>query len=284
MNESVTKYWDIIVKPKTNFFNTNLLEVLKYKDLIFLFVKRDFTSVYRQTILGPLWYIIQPIVTTITFSIIFGSIAKIPTEGLPAPLFYVCGLTIWNFFSACITKSSSIFVANASVFGKVYFPRLTVPISNTISNFISFGIQLLILMSFWIYYKKDSNYDIQYLHLLFLPVLLFFIAVLGTSFGILISAVTTKYRDFSFLLGFAIQLFMYMSPIIYSMGFVTGKMTYVMLFNPVSDFIEYFRYIFTGVGTVNYDMMMYKIIFVIFIFILSTMIFNKTEKSFMDTV
>jgi lipopolysaccharide transport system permease protein len=276
--------WDIIVKPKSRFFQTNLSEVIRYRDLVGLFVKRDFVSVYRQTILGPLWYLIQPLLTTVTFSIIFGNIANIPTAGLPAPLFYISGLTIWNFFSACIVKSSTIFVSNAGVFGKVYFPRLTVPIANTISNFISFGIQLLIMMLLWLYYQRSGNYSLQATHLLVLPLLLMMTALMGASFGILVSALTTKYRDFSFLLSFAVQLLMYLSPVIYSKDFVTGKFKVLMTINPVSDYIEYFRFMFTGSGTVNYSMLAIKSAFAILLCFFSIVIFNRTERSFMDTV
>lgn len=279
-----TNKWDLEISPDQSNLRLNIKEVWSYRDLILLFVKRDFVSIYKQTILGPLWYIIQPIVTTITFTVIFGSIANIPTAGLPAPLFYISGLTIWNFFAACINKSSSVFISNAGVFGKVYFPRLTVPIANTISNFISFGIQALIMMFCWFFYKSSGTYSIQYLHLLVLPVLVLFTAILGTSIGVLVSAITTKYRDFSFLLGFAIQLFMYLSPIIYSIGYVTGKMKYIMLFNPVSDFIEYFRFIFTGVGEVNFVLMFYKCLFITALFFSSVLVFNRTEKTFIDTV
>lgn len=277
--------WDIVVKPKASFFRLNLKEVWAYRDLIILFVKRDIVSLYQQTVLGPFWYVFQPIVSTITFTFIFGGIANISTDGLPAPLFYLTGLTLWNFFTACLNKNTSIFLSNASIFGKVYFPRLTVPISNVFSSFVTLGIQFIVLIILLIYYKITAGLpDIQYWYLILLVPLLILLAVLGLSIGLILSSLTTKYRDISFLIGFGVQLLMYCSTVIFPLSFVSPKLKIFILLNPVTSFIEVFRYIITGHGQIIPSGIIYSIVVTVILFFTGIMLFNKVERTFMDTV
>jgi lipopolysaccharide transport system permease protein len=249
-----------------------------------LFVRRDFVSVYKQTILGPLWYIIQPILTAITYSIIFGKIANIPTGELPKLVFYLSGVTIWNYFAECLNKTSNTFISNASVFGKVYFPRLTVPISIILSNLITFLIQLLlfiIILCFY-YFKTNSIHPNVYVFLL--PFLLIIMAGIGLGLGIIISSITTKYRDLRFLVSFGIQLLMFVTPIIYPLSLLTGRKKIIVLLNPLSSVIETFRYAFTGSGELHWYFLLYSFVFMLVVLAIGVIMFNKVEKSFMDTV
>ena len=276
--------WTLIIKPKTNWFNFNLKELWHYKDLIMLFVKRDFISVYKQTILGPLWYIIQPILTAITYSIMFGKIANISTGGVPRLVFYLAGITIWNYFSDCLNKTSNTFISNANVFGKVYFPRLTVPISIVISNMITFLIQLLLFLTFIFYYSfKGSQIHISN-YILILPVLVIIMAGIGLGLGIIISSLTTKYRDLRFLITFSVQLLMFATPVIYPLSITSAKLKFYLLLNPLSSVVETFRYIFTGVGEYHWHYLFYSFMFMLVVLTIGIMMFNKVEKSFMDTV
>lgn len=277
--------WDLVIKPKTSFFRLNFSEVWSYRDLIVLFVKRDIVSLYNQTILGPFWFLFQTIASTGTFTFIFREIAHIPTDGLPAPLFYLSGLTIWNFFTACLNKNSNIFVSNASIFGKVYFPRLTVPIANIISSIFTFSIQLLLLIICIIFYKfAGVSFDIHFELLLLLPFLLILVSLLGLSIGLVFSSLTTKYRDMSFVLGFGIQLLMYCSPIIFPLDYFSPKIKTIILLNPISSYVELFKYIWIGHGQLIPWAILYSILFTIVLFIVGTMLFNRIERSFMDTV
>jgi lipopolysaccharide transport system permease protein len=283
-NISEKSEWSIVIKPKAKFFDINLKEIFHYWDLITLFVKRDFVAYYQQTLIGPLWYIIQPLVSTIVFSVIFGTIAKIPTDGIPGPLFYLAGITIWNYFSTCLTSTSDVFGSNAGIFGKVYFPRLCVPISTIISNFIKFIIQFLLFFGFLIYFilmKSNINPNI---FLLMVPLLLIQVAFLGFGFGILISSLTTKYRDLKFVVSFGIQLWMYATPIVYPISQVPKKWLWVIILNPMSYIVELFKYAFIGVGTLHWDYYFVSIAFTILILFLGLLIFNKVEKTFMDRV
>ncbi len=279
-----TEEWTLVVKPDVSLLDIRLRELWRYRDLIVLFVRRDFVSVYKQTILGPLWFLIQPVLTTITFTIIFGSIAKISTDGVPPMLFYLSGLVGWNYFADCLNKTSNTFIGNAQLFGKVYFPRLAVPISIVISSLVTYLIQFLLFLAFYFYYNLDgANLHINNAILL-LPVLVFFMACLGLGSGIIISSMTTKYRDLRFLVAFGVQLLMYATPVIYPMSILSPKKQFVLALNPMSSIIETFRYAFMGTGSLNYTHLLYSGVVSIVILIVGIIYFNKVEKSFMDNV
>lgn len=278
-------YWTEIISPKRGWLDINLREIWRYRDLIFLFVRRDFVSIYKQTILGPLWLIIQPLFTTLIFYFVFNRIAKISTDGIDPILFYLSGITMWNYFSDCFVKTSNTFTANASIFGKVYFPRMTTPISIVISNLIKFFIQLLLFGLITIYQTNVNGIDIQpNYYLIFLPYYIFLMAIMGLGFGIFFSALTTKYRDLSFLLAFGIQLLMYATPIIYPMSYTQGKLNTILSYNPISPIIENFRYSFFGVGNFDTSGLIYSSIFSFTALIFGTILFNRVENKFMDTV
>ena len=277
--------WDLIIKPKNKWYQIDIGTIWRYRDLLMLLVRRDFVSVYKQTILGPLWFFIQPVITSLTFTFIFSGIAKISTDGNPAILFYMAGITLWTYFSDCLTKTSNTFIANAGVFGKVYFPRLIVPLSVLASNLIKFGIQFLIFCFVWIYYLANSNtLQVQWQLLWLIPVLIFIMAGLGLGFGILISSLTTKYRDLTFLVGFGVQLLMYASSVVLPVSTMSAKIKFLMLLNPLTSIIEAFKYVFLGSGFFDYIWLTYSFCFMLILIIISVLVFNKVEKSFMDTV
>lgn len=279
------EHWDLIIKPKNKWYELDLAAIWRYRDLLMLLVRRDFVSVYKQTILGPLWFLIQPVLTAITFTFIFGSIAKISTDSNPPILFYMAGITLWTYFSDCLTKTSNTFIANAGVFGKVYFPRLIIPLSVLVSNLIKLGIQFLIFVSIWVYYFSSVHSVNPHWELLWLlPVLIFIMAGLGFGFGILISSLTTKYRDLTFLIGFGVQLLMYASSVVIPISSMSDKVKFVMLLNPLTSIIETFKYIFLGSGFYDGIWLLYSFGFMAILIMLSVIIFNKVEKSFMDTV
>ncbi len=271
--------WDLVIEPKSKWYDLRLGEILRYKDLLFLFVRRDFVSLYKQTILGPLWFFIQPIITSITFAVIFGNLAKISTDGLPQILFYMCGVTLWTYFSDTLTKTSDTFTANANIFGKVYFPRMIVPLSVVVSNLIKLGVQFSLFILVWLYYLMSSNSIHPNSALLLVPFLIILMGFLGLSFGIIISSLTTKYRDLKFLVVFGVQLLMYASPIVYPLSIVPDKYRWIILANPVTSIIETFKYAFLGVGEFNWLHLGYS-----FGFTVGLIIFHRVEKSFMDTV
>jgi lipopolysaccharide transport system permease protein len=277
--------WDLEIKPNDKLFNLHLKDVWNYRDLMWLFVRRDFVAQYKQTVLGPVWHFIQPVLTTAMFLLVFGKIAKIPTDGIAAVAFYMSGITMWNYFSGALTNTSNTFVTNASIFGKVYFPRLVLPLSVVISNIVKLGIQLL-LLTLVIAYYHFNGYPFQFrAELLLLPLLVLQLAALGLGLGIIISSVTTKYRDFSVLLGFAIQLFMYITPVVYPLSFLEGKSyKWIILVNPLTPIIETFRLALFGVGTVDLPTFIYSIAFTLITLFIGIVLFNKVEKTFMDTV
>lgn len=276
---------EFIIRPKNSFWSIDLKELWRYKDLLFLFVRRDFVSVYKQTILGPLWFIIQPVLTTITFTIIFGNVAQLPTDGIPPVVFYMCGLTFWNYFASCLTSTSTTFISNAGIFGKVYFPRLISPISVVISNTIKFAVQFLLFIGTWIFYYATEGSIVPNSSLLLLPVYIIIIAGLGLGFGILISSLTTKYRDFTFLVGFGVQLLMYASPIIYPFSVLDADTRFMVnLLNPMSSVIESVKYGFFGKGIFEPTLLLCSFVYMCVLLFFSVMVFNKVEKSFMDTV
>ncbi len=284
MNKSKNKNWDQIIKPKTSLFDLRLNELWHYRDLIMLFVRRDFVSVYKQTILGPLWYILKPLLTTIVFTIIFNKFAKIPTDNLPPMLFYMAGTISWSYFASCLKNTSTTFLTNENIFGKVYFPRLVIPVSVAISNLIAFAIQLLFFICFIAFYAYNGfSVNISW-SLLIIPYFLLLMAALGLGFGIIVSSLTTKYRDLAYLVEFGIQLFMYASPVIYSVSGLPEKYQHLIMLNPMSSVIEGFRYSLLGTGIFNFYNILYSTIFALIILIIGILLFNKVEKTFMDTV
>ncbi|RYG09610.1 MAG: ABC transporter permease [Chitinophagaceae bacterium] len=280
-----SREWDLVIKPHDKLFNLHLKDVWNYRDLMWLFVRRDFVAQYKQTILGPLWHFIQPILTTAMFLLVFGKIAKISTDGIAPIAFYMSGITLWGYFSSALTNTSNTFVGNASIFGKVYFPRLVLPLSVVISNIVKLGIQLL-LLALVIAYYHFNGYPFRFRwELLLLPFLVIQLAALGLGLGVIISSVTTKYRDFSVLLGFAIQLFMYMTPIVYPLSFVENKSyKWLILANPLTPVIEMFRYSLFGTGTITFELLLYSVLFTAIALFLGIVLFNRVEKTFMDTV
>ena len=286
-NEHTNTTWLFEITPKNKFFSLNLKEVWQYRDLLMLFVKRDVVTVYKQTVLGPLWYLIQPLFTSITFTIIFNNLAGIDTGTVPPFLFNLAGITVWNYFTACLTGTSNTFGANAGIFGKVYFPRLIVPISIVISNLIKFGIQFLIFIAFYIfYYLKGAVVGLNG-SVVFFPFLIVLMGVLGLGLGMFISSLVTKYRDFSNLIGFGVQLLMYLSAVMYPMALIKEKLpTYGWLvrYNPLAYVIETARYMLLDVGQISIWGLGYTFLVTIIVFFVGVLIFNKTEKSFIDTV
>lgn len=278
------EHWDLTIKPHSKWYDLRLGEIFRYKDLLFLFVRRDFVSVYKQTILGPLWFFIQPIITAITFTVIFGNLAKISTDGLPKVLFYMCGITLWNYFSDTLTKTSDTFSANANIFGKVYFPRMIMPLSVVVSNLIKLGVQFLLFIAVWIYFLIRTNQVHPNSTILLVPFLIILIGFMGLSFGIIISSLTTKYRDLKFLVTFGVQLMMYASPIVYPLSIVPEKYKWLIIANPVTSIIETFKYAFLGVGEFNWMHLCYSLGFTTVLFLISLIIFHKVEKTFMDTI
>ena len=277
--------WDLEIKPKPKLFDLNLPEVWRYRDLLWLFVRRDFVAQYKQTILGPVWHLIQPILTTFIFLLIFGRIARIPTDGIHPVLFYMSGITLWNYFSISLTSTSNTFLANASIFGKVYFPRLIMPLSIVISNLVRFGIQFLLLvcMIFWFHYSGTA-FKLSFA-ILYIPFLILLMAGIGLGLGIIISSLTTKYRDFSVLLTFAIQLAMYATPIVYPMSYLQNKgYAWLIMLNPLSSLVEGFRFALFGKGTFTVADIIYSTCFMAVTLFVGLLLFNKVEKTFMDTV
>ncbi len=272
------------ISSKHTLFDLKLKEVWQYRDLIVLFTKRNFTVSYKQTILGPAWLFISPFITSIVYAFVFGGIAGMGTDGVPQLPFYMAGNAIWVFFSSCLTKNASTFTANAGVFGKVYFPRLTTPISNMFSAVITFGIQMLIVIALLIYYVAMGQISPHWWAWTLIPVVLLHLGLMGLGLGIIISSMTTKYRDLTFLIGFAVQLWMYITPIIYPISETTGFVKTVMWINPVTAPVELFRYAVLGQGDVNWLFMGISWTFTILMVLFGIMVFNKVEKTFMDTV
>jgi lipopolysaccharide transport system permease protein len=276
-----------IISPKKNLFDVNLKEIWRYRDLILLFVKRDFVAVYKQTVLGPLWFVIQPIFTTLIFTVIFGQLASIPTDGLPQVLFYMCGITTWNYFSECFTKTSNTFVSNANIFGKVYFPRLVLPISTVISCLLKFFIQFFLFLIFLIYYTYIGANVAPNAHVIVFPFIILFMAGLALGLGIIISSLTTKYRDFQFLVIFGVQLLMYATPIVYPLSLAKEKLGnyyWIAKLNPMSSIIEATKYAFLGQGEFSWGHIFYSFSVMLILLFIGVLVFNKVEQNFMDTV
>jgi len=282
--EQLNQDWDLTIAPQSSLFTLNLKDVWRYRDLLVLFVKRDFISFYKQTILGPLWFFIQPLFTTIIFTFIFGNLAGISTDGLPQPLFYMAGITAWNYFADCLTKTSTVFKDNANIFGKVYFPRLIMPLSIVASNLVRFMVQLLLFVIMIVYYAvKGANFHITWAIGLF-PFLVLLMALLGLGLGLIITALTTKYRDLAFLITFGVQLMMYATTVIYPLSAAPIKYKHLIELNPMTGIIEAFRYGFLGQGELTLQSIGYSTVFTFISLILGVVIFNKTEKTFVDTI
>ena len=285
--ENGDKEWLFEITPTNNFFTLNLSEVWQYRDLLFLFVKRDVVTGYKQTVLGPLWYIIQPLFTSITFTLIFNRIAGINTGAVPPFLFNLAGITIWNYFSSCLNETSDTFKKNASVFGKVYFPRVIMPLSVVISNLLKFGIQFLIFIVFYIYFYVQGAPVSLNLTILFFPFLIILMGFLALGLGMIISSMVTKYRDFTYLVSFGVQLLMYVSAVMYPISLVVTKLPeygWLIKYNPLAYIIETSRYMLLSVGNISIQGLLYTTVITVVFFFLGLLIFNKTEKSFIDTI
>ena len=291
MAQNTEENWTTVIKPRNKLFEVNLKEIWDYRDLLMLFVKRTITVQYKQTILGPLWWVIQPAMTVIMYMVVFGGIAGIPTDGIPQPLFYLGGVAMWQYFSDCLTKASNTFVTNAGIFGKVYFPRLIMPLADTISNLVRFGIQIGLFVIVYLYYVIIGQAPSPNWYLLLFPLLVVMMAGLALGFGIIISSMTTKYRDLQVLFSFVVQLWMYGTPIVYPLSQVVGKQKFgidlatAMCLNPVTPVIETFKYGALCAGEfIGWGWLAYSFGVMLVVLALGILIFNKVQKSFMDTV
>lgn len=284
-HEKAIKEWDLVIEPRSSLFNLQLSDVWRYRDLLVLLVKRDVVSFYKQTILGPLWFFIQPLFTMFTYVIIFGKLAGLSTDGLPPPLFYLVGIVAWNYFSESLTKTSTVFKDNANIFGKVYFPRLIMPLSIVVSNLVRFGVQLILLSLVFLFYIFFQNYHPQINgYILLYPVAVCLMAALGLGSGMIISALTTKYRDLAFLVTFGVQLFMYATPVIIPLSSAPEKYHWLFAINPMTGIIETMRYGLLGKGSFSWESLGYSAIVTIIFLVFGTVIFNRVEKNFVDTV
>ena len=276
--------WTETIEDKHSLFDLKLKEVWKYKDLVYMFVKRDFVSSFKQTILGPIWFFINPILTTIVYLIVFGRIAKLPTDGCPPLLFYLAGVTLWNYFSSALTGTSYTFAGNAGIFGKVYFPRLVTPISIVISNLMRFGVQMLLFIIVWLYYLSKGEIHPHWWWTLITPFLILLMALFALGTGMIFSSLTTKYKDLNMILGFGVSLYMYATPVIYPVSSLSGIFKKLAYYNPLTGIFECFKYAWLGVGDFSPLMLGISTIIIFVIFMIGLIIFNKVEKTFMDTV
>ena len=276
--------WDLVINGKKSLFSLQLNDIWRYRDLLYMLVKRDFVVLYKQTVLGPLWFFIQPIFTALVYIIVFSRIAGISTDGMPPVLFYLSGTIIWNYFADCFNNTSTTFIQNANLFGKVYFPRIVVPLSKVISGMIKFFIQFLLFLGIYIYYLA-SGYDLQPTTALFyLPLMVLMMGMLGLGLGIFFTSLTTKYRDLVFLIQFGVQLLMYATPVIYPLSTVPEKYKFWILLNPMTPVLEGFRSAFLGTGSFEPTHLALSCGITLLIFIIGLSVFNYTEKDFMDTV
>jgi lipopolysaccharide transport system permease protein len=279
--------WLYTISSKRKLIDFNFKEIWNYRDLLFLFVKRDVVTVYKQTILGPLWYLIQPLFTALTFTLIFNKVANIETGTVPPFLFNLAGVSIWNYFNTCLTATSDTFKSNAAIFGKVYFPRIIVPLSIIISNLMKFGIQLLIFIAFYIYYYYNGAAIYVTNSIVFFPVIVMLMGLLGLGLGMLISSLVTKYRDLKFLVGFGVQLLMYVSAVMYPLALMREKLpkiAWIVEYNPLAYIVETTRYMLLGTGTFSWFGILYTVAVTLVILFFGIIIFNRTEKTFIDTV
>ncbi|MFC2188305.1 ABC transporter permease [Fulvivirgaceae bacterium LMO-SS25] len=276
--------WDLEIAPQRSLLDIPWKDIWRYRDLLMLFVRRDFVSQFKQTILGPTWFFIQPILTTVVFMVVFTGIAKISTDGVPPTLFYLSGLVGWNYFADCLNKTSNTFIGNANIFGKVYFPRIVVPISIVLSNLMRFGVQFLLFLVVWLYYLITTDQIFITIYILLVPIAIINIGLIGLGLGMIVSSLTTKYRDLTFLIAFGVQLLMYATPVIYPYTEVEGKFRLIIQANPLTPLIESFRQGFMGQGVVEWNLWIYSTVFMLVTLAIGTLIFNKVEKDFMDTV
>lgn len=280
----MTKYHTHI-EPKNGWFDINLKELWRYRDLIWLFTKKNFILVYKQTILGPAWIVLQPLMTTLIYALVFGGIAGISTDGAPQVLFYMGGTAVWSFFSSCLNRTAGTFTSNANVFGKVYFPRLVMPVSTVFSAAINFGVQFAMFLLFWLYYVIVGQVTPNYLGILLLPLILLYLGMLGLGCGIIVSSLTTKYRDLAMLVTFGVQLWMYITPVVYPISTLgDGMLRTVIMINPVTCAVEAFRWIFLGAGEMNGMFWGISVAVMAVVVFIGVIIFSKVEKTFMDTV
>jgi lipopolysaccharide transport system permease protein len=279
------KKWDLEISSKSYWWKWDLKEVWRYRDLLLLLVNRDYKASFRQTVLGPIWFFIQPIFTTIVYTFVFNRVAKLGTDDQPPALFYLSGVILWNYFSACLMGTSNAFIQNANIFGKVYFPRLIIPVSIVISNLMKFTVQLTFFLFMLFYYTQFTAYTPHMSwHILWVPLLVIVMAMLGLSMGMIISSFTTKYRDLAYLITFGVQLMMYATPIVYPVSMVKGKLLEIILLNPMTGIVEGFRYAFLGCGEFHWGMIAYSFSFAAVALVIAISLFNRVEKSFMDTV
>lgn len=272
------------IKPKNKLFEVDFKEIWQYRDLFSMFVKRDIITQYKQTILGPAWFFIQPALTTIMYMVVFGGIAGISTDSLPQPMFYLAGIVVWQYFSDCLNKTSTTFTTNQNIFGKVYFPRIIVPLATVASNLVRMGIQFLLFVAVYIYYLTTGVPVMPNVYILLLPLLIIMLAGLSLGFGIIISSMTTKYRDLTILFTFIVQLWMYATPVIYPLSTMSADKQWIMALNPVTAIIEAFKYGTMGVGTFSWGMLGYSFGFMMVLLGIGIVVFNKVQRSFMDTV
>jgi lipopolysaccharide transport system permease protein len=273
-----------VIKPKNRLFEVDFKEIWQYRDLFSMFVKKDIITQYKQTILGPAWFFIQPALTTIMYMVVFGGIAKISTDGLPQPLFYLAGIVCWQYFADCLNKTSATFTTNQHIFGKVYFPRMIVPLATVTSNLVRMGIQFLLFIAVYIFYILSGVAVAPNIYILLLPLLVIMLAGLSLGFGVIISSLTTKYRDLTILFTFIVQLWMYATPVIYPLSTMPADKQWIMAINPVTSIIETFKFSLMGVGTFSWGMLAYSFVFMIVLMGIGIVVFNKVQRSFMDTV
>lgn len=277
--------WTTVIKPHSKLWEIDFKEIWRYKDLWAMYIKRDITTMYKQTILGPLWFLIQPAITTIMYMVVFGGIAGIPTDGIPQPLFYLAGICIWQYFADCLNKTSATFLSNAGVFGKVYFPRIIAPMASVTSNLVKFGVQLFLFLIVYIYFVIQGTNVHPNITILLFPVLVFMLAGFGLGFGMIVSSLTTKYRDLTILFSFIVQLWMYGTPVIYPLSTITNeKLLLAMKLNPITAIVETFKYSTLGAGTFSWYLLGYSFLFMVVVFFIGLVMFNREQRSFMDTV
>jgi lipopolysaccharide transport system permease protein len=276
--------WTMVIRSRKGWFDINVSEIWRYRDLIILFVRRDFVAYYKQTVLGPIWFLLQPLLSTIVFTVIFSRIANIPTDGLPPFLFYMAGIVPWTYFANCLTHTSSTFITNAGIFGKVYFPRIVVPISVVITNILTFAIQFGLFLVFLLYFYFQGASIHPNAWILLVPLLIIQMAALGLGTGILISSLTTRYRDLAFALGFGVQLWMYATPIVYPLSQIPVQWQWVFALNPMTAVIETFRYAFLGSGAIQPWVLGVSLSMTILILAIGIVLFSRVEKTFMDTI
>lgn len=276
--------WTIEITPKKKWYDIDFKSLWRYRDLYYMYIKRDIVVQYKQTILGPLWYLVQPVFTTVMYMFVFGGLAGISTDGVPQPLFYMAGIMLWNYFSTVFTSSSNLFISNASIFGKVYFPRLVVPLATASSNLLKFLIQFGLFISLYIYFVVTGADISLNITILAFPVIVVLIALLGMSTGLIVSSMTTKYRDLTQLVAFGVQLFMYATPVIYPLSTAPEKYRDILMLNPLSSLFEAARYGLMGCGSISWGGLLYSLVFTILIMALAIVMFSRTERTFMDTV